>query len=113
MADLVKDVVERSITVPGVQAKLSMSIIKETQGKADTCLTVMGVFGGQYVLKPPNEYFPEMPANEHVTMRMAEAFGIRVVPSSLIRLKSGELCHITKRVDRTENGEKIHMLDIF
>src|ERR1700679_1644951 len=27
-----------------------------------------------------------MPANEHLTMRMAEAFGLRVVPSSLIRL---------------------------
>jgi serine/threonine-protein kinase HipA len=54
-----------------------------------------------------------MPANEHLTMRVAEAFGIRVVPSSLIRLASGELSYITKRVDRTKSGEKIHMLDMF
>lgn len=54
-----------------------------------------------------------MPENEHVTMRMAEAFGINVVPSSLIRLKSGELSYITKRIDRTEDGNKIHMLDFF
>lgn len=54
-----------------------------------------------------------MPENEHVTMRMAEAFGIRVVQSSLIRLASGELSYITKRVDRTTTGEKIHMIDMF
>jgi serine/threonine-protein kinase HipA len=68
---------------------------------------------GEYIFKPPNEHFPEMPENEHVTMRMAEAMGIRVVPSSLIRLKSGELSYSTKRIDRTENGEKKHMLDMF
>ena len=113
MADLAKEVVERSIAVPGVQAKLSMSVLKDTQRKAENRLTVVGALGGQYILKLPNEHFPEMPANEHVTMRIAEAFGIRVVPSALIRLESGELSYITKRVDRTERGEKIHMLDMF
>jgi serine/threonine-protein kinase HipA len=54
-----------------------------------------------------------MPQNEHVTMRIAEAFNIKVVPSSLIRLASGELSYITKRIDRTESGGKIHMLDMF
>ena len=46
-------------------------------------------------------------------MRIAEAFGINTVKSSLIRLKSGELSYITKRIDRTTTGEKIHMLDMF
>lgn len=54
-----------------------------------------------------------MPENEHVTMRIAEAFGIKTVKSSLIRLQSGELSYITKRIDRTDTGEKIHMLDMF
>ena len=54
-----------------------------------------------------------MPENEHLTMRIAEAFGINTVQSSLIRLQSGELSYITKRIDRTETGEKIHMLDMF
>lgn len=54
-----------------------------------------------------------MPANEHLTMRIAEAFGIQVVPSSLIKLASGEISYITKRIDRTESGEKIHMIDMF
>ncbi len=113
MADLAKYFVERSVAVPGVQAKLSMSVVKETQENQDIRLTVVGALGGQYIFKPPSDQFPEMPENEHVTMQIAEAFGIRVVPSSLIWLDSGELSYITKRVDRTENGEKIHMLDMF
>lgn len=113
MAELAKNVVERSVTVPGVQAKLSMSLVKETRETSDSRLTVLGALGGGYIFKPPTEKFPEMPQNEHLTMRIAEAFGIRVVPSSLIRLASGELSYITKRVDRKGDGEKIHMIDMF
>ena len=51
-----------------------------------------------------------MPANEHLTMRIAASFGIQTVPSSLIRLQSGELSYITKRIDRGAKGEKKHML---
>lgn len=35
------------------------------------------------------------------------------MPSSLIKLSSGELSYVTKRIDRTEKGKKIHMLDMF
>jgi serine/threonine-protein kinase HipA len=113
MDELAKNIVERSVAVPGVQAKLSMSLVKETNGKFDTRLTVIGALGGQYIFKPPSNRFPEMPENEHVTMRIAETFGIKVTPSSLVRLESGELSYITKRIDRTETGEKIHMIDMF
>ena len=113
MDELAKIVVERSVAVPGVQAKLSMSLVKITKEKSDTRLTVVGALGGHYIFKPPSDRFPEMPENEHITMRIAETFGIRVVPSSLIRLASGELSYITKRVDRTEDGQKIHMIDMF
>jgi len=113
MDELAKNLVERSIAVPGVQPKLSMSLVNEVKENSDSRLTVVGALGGQYIFKPPSDRFPEMPQNEHVTMRMAESFGIRVVPSSLIRLLSGELCYITKRFDRSENGVKIHMIDMF
>lgn len=112
MAELAKSVVERSVAIPGVQPKLSMSLVK-TKEQADTLLTVVGALGDQYIFKPPSHQFPEMPENEHLTMRIAEAFGIRVVPSSLIKLSSGELSYVTKRIDRTEKGKKIHMLDMF
>ena len=114
MAELAKKVVESSVTVPGVQPKLSLGFIKDVlQDGGKGRLTVMGALGGNYILKPQNETFPQMPENEHLTMRMAEICGIPVVPSSLMRLKSGELSYITKRIDRTETGEKIHMLDMF
>lgn len=113
MTDLAKEVVERSIAVPGVQPKLSMSLVKETMGISGQRLTVVGALGGNYIFKPASEHYEQMPENEHLTMRIAEAFGIKTAPSSLIRLASGELSYITKRVDRTESGEKIHMLDMF
>lgn len=113
MDELAKKVVERSIAVPGVQPKLSMSLVKKTKENAESRLIVVGALGGNYIFKPPSSHFPEMPQNEHVTMRIADSFGIRVVPSSLIRLTSGELSYITKRVDRTDKGEKIHMIDMF
>ncbi len=108
MEYLAKDTIQRSISVPGVQPKLSMDFNHGTSR-----LTVVGALGGNYIFKPPNIEYAEMPENEHVTMRIAEAFGIQVVPSSLIRLKSGELSYITKRIDRSKDGGKIHMLDLF
>ena len=112
MSELAKKIIERSVSVPGVQAKLSMSLINEAREK-NSRLTVVGALGGNYIFKPPTLDFPEMPQNEHVTMRIAEAMGIKVVPSSLIRLQSGELSYITKRIDRTIDGKKIHMIDMF
>lgn len=114
MTELAKNVVERSVAVPGVQPKLSLSIVNDTiQDGNKGRLTVVGALGGNYIFKPPSEQFPEMPENEHLTMRIAEAFGINTVKSSLIKLQSGELSYITKRIDRTATGEKIHMLDMF
>lgn len=113
MDELAKNIVERSVSVPGVQAKLSMSLVKELKQKSDTRLTVVGALGGQFIFKPPTDKYPEMPVNEHVTMRIAQAFGINAAPCSLIRLSSGELSYITKRLDRTVSGEKVHMLDMF
>ena len=110
MSNLAKDVVISRIAVPGVQPKLSMEL---TNAHSENRLTVVGALGGNYILKPPFTHFAVMPENEHLTMRIAEDFGIRVVPSTLIRLQSGEIAYLTKRIDRTESGDKIHMLDMF
>lgn len=111
IAKLAKEVVENSVTVPGVQPKLSLGLITDFL-KDNGRLTIIGALGGNFILKPPNETFSQMPENEHLTMRMAQICGISVVQSSLIHLKTGELSYITKRIDRTETLEKIHMLDM-
>ncbi len=41
MTALAKEVVERSVSVPGVQAKLSMSMVTEAREKGDERLTVI------------------------------------------------------------------------
>lgn len=111
MTALAKNVVESSIAVPGVQPKLSLTMVGGSN--AGKRFTVVGALGGSYILKPPSDKYPEMPEDEHVTMRIAEAFGISTVPSSLIRLKSGELAYISRRIDRRPDGTKIHMIDMF
>ena len=112
MEALAKKAVEQSITVPGVQPKLSLGLIKKVlenghQGR----LTIMDALEGNYILKPQNADFPQMPENEHLSMKLAELFKIDIVPVNLIRLASGELCFITKRIDRNPDGSKNHMID--
>lgn len=45
-------------------------------------------------------------------MHLAEIVRIKVVPHSLIRFQDGELCYITRRIDRRENGTKLPMEDM-
>ncbi len=109
MEKLAKKTAELSITVPGVQPKLSLGWIKTTlknghQGR----LTIMDALEGQYILKPQNTVYPQMPENEHLSMKLAELFKIDIVPVNMIRLVSGELCFITKRIDRNPDGTKNH-----
>lgn len=112
MEKLAKEAAELSITVPGVQPKLSLGWIKTTlenghQGR----LTIMDALEGQYILKPQNPAYPQMPENEHLSMKLAKLFKIDIVPVNMIRLASGELCFITKRIDRNSDGSKYHMID--
>jgi serine/threonine-protein kinase HipA len=101
-----------SITVPGVQPKLSLGWIRTAlenghQGR----LTIMDALEGNYILKPQNPDYPQMPENEHLSMKLAELYQINIVPANMIRLASGELCYITKRIDRNPDGSKNHMID--
>ena len=112
MEKLAKEAVELSVTVPGVQPKLSLGWIKSTlEDGHNGRLTIMDALEGLYILKPQNTQYEQMPENEHLSMKLAELFKIEVVPSNMIRLASGELCYITKRIDRKKDNSKIHMID--
>jgi len=112
MEALAKQSAELSVTVTGVQPKLSLGWIKTVlenghQGR----LTIMDALEGNYILKPPNTAYAQMPENEHLSMKLGELFKINIVPVNMIRLQSGELCYITKRIDRNPDGSKNHLID--
>lgn len=108
--DLARQVIRSQTTLTGVQAKLSLDINKGTAGTTDR-FTIVGLWG-RYILKPQTDRFASLPEVEDLTMHLAELAKIRVVPHSLIRFADGELCYITRRIDRTEKGEKLPMEDM-
>lgn len=108
--ELAREIVAASKTVTGVQAKLSLDVSRGKAGDAQR-FTIVGLWG-KYILKPQTDRFANLPENEDLTMHMAEATGIKTVPHSLIRFADGELCYITRRIDRTRQGGKIAMEDM-
>ena len=108
--ELAREIVTASTTVTGVQAKLSLDISRGRAGEPQR-FTIVGIWG-RFILKPQTDRFANLPENEDLTMHLAEAAGIKTVPHSLIRFADGELCYITRRVDRTKKGAKIAMEDM-
>ncbi|WNY24626.1 HipA domain-containing protein [Methanolapillus millepedarum] len=104
---LALEVVRSQTTITGVQPKLSLNILNETPKR----FTIVGLWG-RYILKPPADAYLHLPETEDLTMHLAEVSGLPTVPHSLIRFKGGELCYITKRIDRDKNGNKRHMEDM-
>ena len=100
---IVSETVQKGLTVPGVQKKLSLHLFSE--GKQPR-LTLVG-FPTGFILKPQVEEFPCMPESEHLVMTMAEACGIATVPHALIR-DGDNIAYITKRIDR--RIEKDHLI---
>ena len=110
MLQLAEKVIKSQSTVTGVQPKLSLHIEKISKKNEPQRFTIVGLWGG-YILKPPTKQYSFLPEIEDLTMHLAEISGIEVVPHSLIRLSSGNLSYITKRIDR-RNEIKIHMEDM-
>ncbi len=106
---IAEETVLKSITLTGVQPKLSLHLSKSVKEKGRN-LTIVGLWGS-YILKPPSPSYPFLPENEHLTMHLAESCGIKTVPHALIKFQSGELAYITKRIDRSKSG-KLHMEDM-
>ena len=105
---LAEQVIRAQTSLTGVQPKLSLNLSKH---EGTNRLTIVGLWG-DYIFKPQTEDYPQLPENEDLTMHLAEAAKISVVPHSLVRLADGRLGYITKRIDRTKNGEKIDMEDM-
>ena len=101
------DNVNKGLTVPGAQKKLSLHLTNEQVPR----LTIVNYPTG-YILKPQSDEYSSLPELEFLIMRMAQASGIKTVPFALMRTtaSTGAFAYITKRIDRVTNQTKIQML---
>lgn len=93
------------LSIQGVQPKLSAKLkVKE------------GVFeitdrGGEFILKPQNNLYPQLPENEDLTMRLAEEIHLEIPLHVLIYSKDQKLTYFIKRFDRYGKGKKYAVED--
>jgi len=110
------EIVSNRITIPGVQPKLSLTLLTNPDDPKKSRLTIvgMGIPGSdkkyQFILKPQSESFLQLPENEDLTMHLAAISGIKTAMHSLLRTDKGQLVYITRRFDRVK-GKKIPVED--
>jgi serine/threonine-protein kinase HipA len=107
---LAREVIQSQTTVTGVQAKLSLHITSDSKEAKTKRFTIVGIRGG-YILKPPTTRYAQLPEVEDLTMHLASLVKIKTAPHSLIRLQSGNLAYVTKRIDRVDQ-RKLAMEDM-
>jgi serine/threonine-protein kinase HipA len=109
LQELAEQVIRSQTTLTGVQPKLSLDF--DRMSRTPKRFTIVGLWG-RYILKPQTDSYQSLPELEDLTMHLAEIAGIDVVPHALIRFNDGELCYITRRIDRTKDGKKLAMEDM-
>ena len=105
---LALQIIQEKTSLTGVQPKLSLHLNEHEGSKR---LTIVGLWGG-YICKPQSPRYESMPEVEDLTMHLAEEARIDVVPHTLMRMADNTLCYLTRRIDRTPDGEKIAMEDM-
>jgi len=95
----------QGMSISGVQQKLSLR--KNTKHEL-----VVTTEGGEYILKPSPEAYPNAAENEHAAMQVSQLMGIDTAQCGLVAFKGGELVYITKRFDRRADGNKLHQEDL-
>lgn len=93
------------ISIQGVQPKLS-AILNISEGRFEIVDT-----HGTYIIKPQHSHYSELPENEGVTMRMAQAAGITIPPCGLVYCKDGSLSYFIERFDRVGKTGKLPVED--
>jgi serine/threonine-protein kinase HipA len=67
--------------------------------------------GGQFILKPQSQFYPELPENEAITMTLAATIGIDVPVHGLVYSKDGSMTYFIRRFDRKGHRDKIAIED--
>ena len=97
LEQLVNSTVNKGLTVPGVQKKLSLHLHSEGRNAR---LTIVDYPTG-FILKPQSDDFGHLPEAEFITMKMASKAKIKTVSNALI-YNNGKYAYITKRIDRLD-----------
>jgi len=93
------------MSIQGVQPKLSARLkIKEMHFEIVDQQ-------GQYILKPQNSNYPELPENEAITMTLASHIGLEIPVHGLVYSKDGSMTYFIKRFDRIGHNKKIAVED--
>lgn len=92
------------ITLSGVQKKIAL-------GWADRQTLRVVAEHSPFILKPTADTYPDLPANEHLTMRLAARAGLETASTGLVRLKDGSLALLVRRFDRTPENRRVPMED--
>ena len=92
------------MSIQGAQPKLSaiVNVRDHTFEVVDT--------GGQYILKPQNQMYAQLPENEDLSMRLGDLAGIEVPFHGMMYSKDGSLTYFIKRFDR-RGGDKVVVED--
>jgi serine/threonine-protein kinase HipA len=93
------------MSIQGVQPKLSVRL-----NKLNEIFDIVDE-GGDYILKPQNDSYLELPENEDLTMRLAALVGIEVPFHGMMYVKDGSRSYFIKRFDRLPRKKKVAIED--
>jgi len=102
-----KEAASRAVkmSIQGVQPKLSARLkVKETM------FEVVDRYG-DYILKPQSNFYPEVPENEDLSMRLAYLVGIEIPLHGLVYSIDGRFTYFIKRFDRYGKKKKRSLED--
>lgn len=93
------------MSIQGVQPKLSAKL-----NVRDEIFDIVDR-GGEFILKPQNNFYLEMPENESLTMKLAKLIGIEVPINGMIYSIDGRFTYFIKRFDRYGRNKKLSLED--
>lgn len=80
------------LSISGVQRKISLVKKNDIFEATNT--------GGEYILKPADSVWDQVPENEHLCMSLAYDFNINVPENMLVKLADESRAYVVKRFDR-------------
>ena len=93
------------MSIQGVQPKLSARL-----NVKDGSFEIVDR-NGEYILKPQNNFYPELPENESLTMKLAEMIDIELPLNGMIYSSDRKLTYFIKRFDRYGRNKKLSVED--